>query len=182
MRKIIAGMNMTLDGFCDHTAMSADEEIHDHYTEVLQNAGTLVYGRTTYQLMEEYWPGLVENPGENKSMNEFAKAIDEIEKIVYSRTLESVSWRNSILKKEIDKEDILALKNKPGKDILVGSPSMIVALANLGVVDEFQIGLQPILLGAGLQLFRDIKARIDLTLLKTKTFRGGSIMLYYGRV
>ena len=106
MRKIIAAMNMTLDGFCDHTAGIADEELHQHYNELLRSADTLIYGRTTYQLMESYWPALVKNPSGNKPMDDFAVLIDNITKIVFSRTLKNVDWKNSILKKEIVKEEI----------------------------------------------------------------------------
>ena len=134
MRKLIAGLNMTLDGYCDHTAGIADEEIHEHYNDVLRNAGTLIYGRITYQLMESYWPTIVKDPTGNKPMDDFAVLIDDISKIVYSQTLNDVSWKNSTLKKEITREDILVLKQQPGKNILVGSPSLIVALSNLGVV------------------------------------------------
>ena len=91
MRKLIAAINMTLDGFCGHTAMIADDEIHQHYNELLSNADTLIYGRITYQLMEGYWPSVVKNPTGNKPMDDFAILID-------------------ILKKEVIKEDILALK------------------------------------------------------------------------
>src|SRR5437868_2931071 len=114
MRKIVAAINMTLDGFCDHTAMIADDEIHQHYNELLKNAGTLLYGRITYQLMESYWPSLVKNPTGNKPMDEFAILIDNISKIVFSRTLKNVSCRNSELKNEIIKEDILELKQQTG--------------------------------------------------------------------
>jgi dihydrofolate reductase len=179
MRKLIAAMNMTLDGFCDHTAMTADDEIHQHYNDLLSSAGTLIYGRTTYQLMESYWPTLVKNPSGNKPMDDFAVLIDNIQKIVYSHTLKNVSWKNTTLRKEINKEEILKLKQEPGKDILVGSPSLIVALTNLGLVDEFQLGVQPIILGNGLALFKNIKDRVDLKLLKTKTFSSGAVMLYY---
>jgi dihydrofolate reductase len=179
MRKLIAAINMTLDGFCDHTAMSADDEIHQHYNELLSNAGTLIYGRITYQLMESYWPSVVKNPTGNKPIDEFAVLIDNISKIVYSRTLESVDWKNTELKKEVIKEEILELKQQAGKDILVGSPSLIVALTQLGLVDEYQLGVQPIVLGSGLPLFTDIKDRIDLKLLKTKTFGCGAVFLYY---
>ncbi|HET9745315.1 MAG TPA: dihydrofolate reductase family protein [Chitinophagaceae bacterium] len=179
MRKIIAGMNMTLDGFCDHTAMIADEEIHDHYSDLLRNAGTLIYGRITYQLMESYWPTVVRNPTGNKPMDDFAVLIDDIPKIVYSRSLKNVVWKNSTLKKEIIKEEILGLKQQAGKDIVVGSPSLIVALAELGVVDEYQLGVQPTVLGNGLPLFKNIRDRIDLKLLKTKTFGCGAVFHYY---
>ena len=171
-------MNMTLDGFCDHTAMIADEEIHEHYTELLTNADTIIYGRITYQLME-YWRSVVENPTGDKSMDDFAEAIDNISKIVYSRTLENVDWRNAELKKEIIKDEILELKQQAGKNILVGSPGLIVSLANLGVIDEFQLGVQPTVVGSGLALFKNITDRVDLKLLRTKTFGCGAVFLYY---
>lgn len=179
MRKLIAAMNMTLDGFCDHTAMIADDEIHEHYNDLLRNTGTLIYGRVTYQLMESYWPTVVKNPTGNKPMDDFAVLIDDIPKIVYSRTLKNVVWKNSTLKKEIVKEEITALKQQAGKPIAVGSPSLIVALAKLGLVDEYQLGVQPIVVGNGLPLFKNIKKRIDLKLLKTKTFGCGAVMHYY---
>ena len=179
MRKLIAAMNMTLDGFCDHTAMIADDEIHQHYNELLSNADTLIYGRTTYQLMESYWPSVVKNPTGNKPTDEFAVLIDNISKIVYSRTLKTVDWKNTKLKREVIKEEILELKRQAGKDILVGSPSLIVALTQLDLIDEYQLSVQPTVLGSGLPLFKNVKDRINLKLLKTKTFSSGSITLYY---
>ena len=173
---------MTIDGFCDHTAMTGNEEIHQHFSELLNNAGTLVYGRITYQMMESYWPTVVKNPTGNKPMDEFAVLIDNISKIVFSRTLKSVDWKNTKLKKEVIKEEILELKqsrNGGSKNILVGSPSLIVALAQLDVIDEYQLAVQPTVLGSGLPLFKNIKDRINLKLLKTKTFGCGVVALYY---
>ena len=181
MRKLIAAINMTLDGFCDHTAMIADEEIHQHYNELLSDADTLIYGRITYQLMESYWPTVVKNPTGNKPMDEFAVLIDNISKIVFSRTLKNVDWKNTKLKKEVIKEEILELKQQAGKNILVGSPSLIVALTHLDLIDEYQLGVQPIVLGSGLPLFKNVKGRINLKLLKTKTFACGAITLCYER-
>jgi dihydrofolate reductase len=182
MRKLIAAINMTLDGFCDHTAMNADDEIHEHYNELLSNADTLIYGRITYQLMESYWPSVVKNPTGNKPMDEFAVLIDNISKIVFSRTLKTVDWKNTKLKKEVIKDEVLELKqsrNGERKNILVGSPSLIVALTQLEVIDEYQLSVQPTVLGSGLPLFKNIKGRIDLRLLKTKTFGCGAVTLYY---
>ena len=180
MRKLIAAINMTLDGFCDHTAMIADEEIHEHYNELLRNADTLIYGRTTYQLMESYWPTVVKDPTGNKPTDDFAILIDNIPKIVYSRTLKNVEWKNTNLKNEINEEEILELKQtRNDGNIIVGSPSLIVAFANLNLIDEYQLGVQPILSGRGLPLFKNLKDRIDLKLLKTKTFVCGAIALYY---
>src|SRR5579872_6215836 len=124
MGKLIAGINMTLDGYCDHTAMIADDEIHQYFADLLINSGTLLYGRITYQLMESYWPSIVKSPTGNKPTDDFAVAIDNISKIVYSHTLKGVDWKNSELKKEIIREEILELKKQAGKDILVGSPSL----------------------------------------------------------
>src|SRR6187455_3314683 len=182
MRKLIAAMNMTLDGFCDHTAMIADDEIHQHYNELLSNADTLIYGRITYQLMESYWPTVVKNPTGNKPMDEFAVLIDNISKIVFSRTLKSVHWKNTELKKEIIKEEVLKLKQQAGKNILAGSPSLIVALANLDLIDEYQLAIQPTILGNGLPLFKNIKDRVNLKLFKTKTFGCGAVAHYYDSI
>lgn len=172
-------MNMTLDGFCDHTAMIADDEIHQHYNELLSNTGTLIYGRITYQLMESYWPSVVKNPTGNKPMDEFAILIDNVSKIVFSRTLKNVDWKNTELKKEVIKDEVLELKQQPGKDILVGSPSLIVALAQLGLIDEYQLDIQPTVIGSGLPLFKNITDRIDLELLRTKQFVCGAVIHYY---
>jgi dihydrofolate reductase len=170
---------MTLDGFCDHKALIADDEIHEHYNDLFRNADTLIYGRVTYQLMESYWPDVVKNPTGQKPIDEFAVLIDNIPKIVYSRSLKTADWKNTNLKKEIIKKDILELKLLPGKNILVGSRSLIVAFMQLGLIDEYQLSIQPIVLGSGLPLFKNIRDRIDLKLLKTKTFGSGAVTFYY---
>jgi len=169
---------MTLDGFCDHTAMNADEEIHQHFTELLRNSGTALYGRITYQLME-YWPPLVKNPTGIKTMDEFAIAIDNIPKIVFSRTLQHLEWKTARLAKKDIKEEVLELREQTGKSIVAGSPGLIVALAQLDLIDEYQLVLHPTILGSGLPLFKNILDRIDLKLIKTKIFGGGAIALYY---
>jgi dihydrofolate reductase len=178
MRKLIAAMNMTLDGFCDHTTMIADDEIHQHYTDLLRESGTAIYGRITFQLME-FWPSLVANPSGNKALDDFAVAIDNIPKIVFSRTLKEVDWKTARLATRDLKEEILELKQQAGKDIIVGSPGLIAALTQLGLIDEYQLGVQPTVAGSGLQLFKNITDRVDLRLLKTKTFGCGAVFFYY---
>ncbi len=178
MSKLIAVMNMTLDGFCDHTAMTGGEEIHQHYTEVLNSSDAVIYGRITYELME-YWKPFVQNPTGQRDMDEFAAAIDKISKIVYSRTLEHVDWNNTELKREVIRDEILDLKQNADKDILVGSPSLIVELANLRVVEEYQLGVHPTIVGSGLPLFKNIAEKIDLNLIESKTFGSGAIFLSY---
>ena len=178
MRKLIAVMNMTFDGYCDHTSMMADDEIHQHYTDLLNSADTVIYGRITYQLME-FWPTVLKNPTGNKAMDEFAVAIDNISKIVFSHTLKNVEWKTAMVAKRDIKEEVLELKQQPGKDILVGSPSLIVQCMNHNLIDEYQFSVQPVIVGKGLTLFKDIKDRIDLELLKTKTFDCGAVTFYY---
>ncbi len=178
MRKLIAAINMTLDGFCDHTAIIPDEEIHQHYTDLLSNADTILYGRITYQLME-YWQTVVKNPTGNKAMDEFAVVMDSIPKIVFSHTLKNVEWEGAMLANRPIEEEVLELKQQSGKDILVGSRSLIVNLMNLNLIDEFQLCVHPVIAGNGLPLFENIHGRIILKLLKTKTFTSGAVTLYY---
>jgi dihydrofolate reductase len=178
MRKLIAAINMTLDGFCDHTAGIPDDEIHQHYADLLSNADTILYGRITYQLME-YWRTLLENPSDEKSMNDFAIAIDKIPKIVFSHTLKNVEWESAKLANRDIEEEVLELKQQSGKDILVGSRSLIIQLMKLNLLDEFQLCIHPVIAGTGLPLFENIKDRTVLKLIKTKTFSGGAVTLYY---
>ena len=182
MRKLIAAINMTLDGFCDHTALIADDEIHQHYNELLLSGGTVLYGRITYQLME-YWRTVAEHPTGHKSIDEFAVTMDNIPKVVFSRTMKNVEWASARLAKRDIKEEVFELKqsdNGGSKDILVGSRSLIITLLNLKLIDEFQLCVQPIIAGKGLPLFENINDRINLKLLKTKTLTSsGSIVFYY---
>jgi len=179
MRKLIAAINMSLDGFCDHTAMTPDDEILQHYNELLRHADTLLYGRTTYQLMESYWPAVVKKPTGNKPTDEFAVLIDDISKIVFSHTLKNVDWKNAKVAKAGIKEEVLELKQQAGKNIVAGSPGLIITLMQLDLIDEYQLVVLPIILGNGLRLFKNINDGINLKLIKTKIFGSGSIALYY---
>lgn len=179
MSKVIAAINMTLDGFCDHTAGIADDETHQHYTELLRNSDAMIFGRTTYQLMESYWPAVVKNPTGNKPIDEFAVAINAIPKIVFSHTLKNVDWETATVAKHGLKEEILELKKTAGKAILVGSPSLIVDCTKLQLVDEYQLCVHPVILGKGLPLFKNIDESVQLKLLKTKTFNCGAVTFYY---
>lgn len=183
MSKLIAAINMTLDGYCDHTSMDADEEIHQHYGELLKSAETVIYGRITYQLME-FWRTLVENPSGIKDMDEFAAIMDRTPKIVFSRTLKNddqtgIGWDSARLANKDFKEEISDLKRHAGKDIFIGSPSLIIEATNLGLIDEFQLCIHPVIAGSGLPLFKNISEKTQLTLIKTKSFDGGAVLCYY---
>jgi dihydrofolate reductase len=179
MRRVIAAINMTLDGFCDHTAgVIADAELHNHYAELLNNAGVLLYGRTTYQLMQ-FWQTLLENPSDEKSMNDFAISIDKIEKLVFSNTIKDTGWDTAKLANRSLDEEVLELKQKSGKDIFVGSRSLIIQLLNSNLIDEFQICIHPLVEGKGLPLFDKIKDRTFFKLAKTKLLHSGAAVFYY---
>jgi len=181
MKKVIAAINMTIDGFCDHTSGIPDEEIHQHYADLLRSADTILYGRITYQLME-YWRTVLENPTGDKAMDDFAVAIDRTPKIVFSRTLKNVDWKSAKLATQDLEKEVLELKqsrNGGSKDVFVGSPSLIVALTKLNLIDEYQLCVHPVIAGIGLPLFKNISEKITLKLLKTKTFSGGAVVLYY---
>ena len=178
MRKAIAAINTTLDSILDHTAGIPDEEIHYHYTELLNNAGVILYGRITYQLMQ-YWQGLIKNPAGEKSMNDFAMAIDKIPKIVFSNTMKDTEWESAALANRTLEEVVLALKHQSGKDILIGSRSLMLQLMKLNLIDEYQFMVHPVVAGSGQPLFENVNDRKVLKLKKTKTFTGGAITLYY---
>lgn len=169
---------MTLDGFCDHTAVVPDEEVHQHYTDLISSGDVILYGRITYQLME-YWRPFIKNPSGNKSMDDFAQAIDRIPKVVFSHSLKSVDWASARLAEGSIAEEVRNLRQLSGGDILVGSRSMIIALMKLNLIDEYQFCVHPVLAGNGLPLFEKLQERIALKLIKTKTFGSGAVMLYY---
>lgn len=178
MRKVIAAINMTIDGICDHTAGLPDEEIHQHYADLLDNADVILYGRTTYQLMQ-YWQTLIKNPSGEKTADNFAKAIDKISKIVFSHKLKNTNWDSAKLATKPIKDLVSELKQQPGKDILVGSRSLIIQLINLNLIDEFQLCVYPVIAGKGLPLFENVNDRTIFKLTKTKKFIKGAVTLYY---
>ena len=181
MRKITAAINMTVDGFCDHTVLSPGEEIHEHYTDLLNDADAILYGRKTYELMQ-YWQPMIKNPTGEKSMDDFAMAIDKIPKIVFSHTLKNTEWNSAKLSDQSLEEGVLELKQSRhggSKDILVGSRSLIMQLMKLNLIDEYQLCVHPVVAGGGLPLFEHINDRTVLKLIKTKTFSGGAVLLYY---
>ena len=178
MSKVIAAINMTIDGFCDHTSGIADAELHQHYADLIRSADIALYGRITYQLME-YWRTVLEKPTGDKAMDDFAVAIDNTPKLVFSHTLQSVDWPSARLAKQDLQTEVLQLKQEPGDNIFICSPSLIVELTRSGFIDEYQLCIHPVIAGGGLPLFKSISESMTLKLLKTKPFASGAIILYY---
>ena len=169
---------MTLDGYCDHTAINPDEEIHQHYTNLLNNSDTILYGRITFGLMG-YWQTFIKTPSGEPAMDDFGNAIDRIEKIVFSHTLKAIDWDSAALARRPLEEEVLDLRQQSGADILVGSRSIIIQLLKLNLIAEFQLCIHPVVVGSGLPLFNEIGDRTTLELIETKRFPSGAIILYY---
>jgi dihydrofolate reductase len=178
MRKLIAAINMTLDGFCDHTAVSPDDDIHEHYSELLGVCGFFFFGCFWFVLLF-LWQTIVHSPSGNEALDEFAHTMDRIPKLVFSHTLKSTEWESARLATKDLKDEIMELKQQEGKDMLVGSPSLIVSALNLNLVDELQLCIHPVIAKTGMPLFKNIHDRTTLKLLKIKTFDCGAVIHYY---
>ena len=181
MRKLVYAINFTLDGCFDHTKMVADEEILEYYAHVVGEADLFVYGRKTYQLMVPYWPDIAKNPsGETKAEVDFARAFDSKNKVVFSRSLESADEKTRIVRTNL-KDEILKLKQEPGKYILTGGVDVPSQLIELGLVDEFRFVVVPVIAGEGRRLMEGVSLRekLRLKLVESKVFKSGCVALRY---
>jgi dihydrofolate reductase len=184
MRNVVYAINITLDGCCDHTRFNPDPDdgILAHYTHLLrEDAGLLVYGRKTYQLMVPYWPDIAKSQSETKADIEFAQAFDSLNKIVFSRSLERAEDKNTKIVRSNLRDEILKLKQEPGKNILVGGVDVPTQLMELGLIDEYRLVVSPVIAGKGRRLFEDVNLaeKRRLKLVESKTFKSGSVALRY---
>lgn len=179
MRKLIYAINVTIDGFADHTAVIADDELHDFYADYLDNVDVVLMGRKTYELMENYWPVAHEDPHNTKSTLRFADKYNSVSKIIFTNTLKEVKWQNSRIAEKDLIETVNELKNEKGKNISAGSLSIASQLLNRNLLDEFCFVVHPIIAGKGKQLFEDFDEKMNLKLTGTKKFNSGAVVLYY---
>lgn len=187
MRDVISFVHMSLDGFVGGPKgeldwINHDDEIFHFVSERFQDVGAALYGRTTYQMMEGYWPTIPKNPKSTPQELHHANWVERIQKVVFSRSLEKVTWNNTTLIKDNIAEEVMKLKQQPGGDLMIfGSPGFTHSLLGLGLVDAFFINVNPILVGEGIPIFRNIKEQRKLRLVHTKTFRSGVQWLQYRR-
>jgi len=185
MRKVIVTMWVTLDGFIagpndDMSWIIVDDAMGAYEDAMVSAADTLVLGRVTYQSFAGAWPHVPDNPEASEGEKEYARKVNSLRKIVFSKTLETVEWHNSTLVHEISLDDIVALKHEAGKNIVIyGSASIVQALTTLGLIDEYQLLVHPVVLGGGKRLFREGNDRTALRLVETKTFDSGVVLLTY---
>ena len=181
MRNVIFAINITLDGCVDHTNQFADEETHEYWTHLMRDADLLVYGRKTYQLMVPFWPEVARTQSMDKASNEFANAFVSINKIVFSRTLDSAEDENTRIVRGSLRDEILKLKQEQGKSILLGGVDIPSQLIELGLVDEYRFVVGPIVAGEGRRLLEGVSLseKLQLKLVDTKVFESGCVALRY---
>jgi dihydrofolate reductase len=185
MRKLIYFMHSSLDGFVarpngEMNWIAIDDEMFDFVATMTAQADTALYGRVTYQMMEAYWPTAADQPDASKHDKEHSVWYMNVSKVVLSKTLNEADLKNTKVISDNLFENISKIKQQAGKNILIfGSPRASHSLLNIGLVDEFWIFLNPILIGEGLPLFKDVPGIIKLVLLETRTFASGVIALHY---
>jgi len=175
MRKLFWQMMVSLDGFMEGPNREldwhvTDEEFGQYVADMAKTIDTILFGRVTYQMMAEYWPTSTEPE---------APMMNDLPKVVFSRTLDKVEWKNARLVKGNIEEEIARLKEQPGKDIaLIGSADLASTLMRLRLIDEWRVFINPVVLGQGSPMFKNVD-RTSLKLLKAQTFRSGNVLLYY---
>lgn len=184
MRNVIFAINMTLDGCVDHSKLNADDEIHEYYAQLMRDIDLLAFGRKTYELMVPFWPDVAKNQsGPTKAMNEFAQAFASIPIVVFSRSLEAAEGSNTRIVRSNLQDEILKLKQEPGKNILLSGVDVPSQLIELGLVDEFHVVVQPLVVGEGRRLLdaTTLQERLELKLVGSKIFESGFVALRYSR-
>jgi dihydrofolate reductase len=178
MRPLRYSINVTLDGGCDHRVMIADEELHRHAVGNLERADALLFGRVTYEMMEAAWRQAARTGAGPDWMIPFARTIDGAKKYVVSGTLDRVDWNAEVVRGDLGKA-VQQLKREPGKGLFVGGVKLPLALADLGLIDEYEFVVQPILAGHGPTLFAGLSERLELRLVGRQEFQSGAVALRY---
>jgi len=181
MRNVIYAINLTLDGCCDHTKLSPDEDVFAHYTHLWRDVDLLVFGRKTYELMVPYWPDVAKNPSETKEDREFGQNFVSKNKIVFSRSLARAEAENTRIVRTNLRDEILKLKQEQGKNILLGGVDVPSQLMELGLIDEYCFVVMPTIVGEGRRLMDGVNLpqKLQLKLVEAKPFNSGCVALRY---
>ena len=171
-------LNVTLDGCCDHREGIADDELHDYFTDLVDASGAMLFGRTTYELMEDAWPAIVRDEKAPRAMREFARTLDAKPKYVVSATRRDFPWNNTFRVEGDLAEAVSKLKETTPRGVLVGSPMLSTELERLGLIDEYRIVVHPVLAGHGPTLFNGISPSRRLEILSTKRLASGAIAVH----
>lgn len=185
MRKVISLMHVSLDGFTagpngELEWAIVDDELNPYVDGLIRKVDTALYGRVTYHGMESYWPTVLTDPNAAPRDLAHARWVDNVSKVVFSRTLTHADWKNTRIVKDQIAEEVAALKREPGGDIMIfGSPGLTHTFMKLDLIDDYRLFLNPIVLGGGTPLFQDMTAWTKLKLAETKAFQNGVVGLHY---
>jgi len=172
-------LNVTLDGCCDHREMVADDDMLDYFTQLMDGAGAMLFGRTTYELMEDAWPAVARDENAARAMREWARKLEAKTKYVVSATRRDFPWNNTVRVEGDLREAVNQLKEKTPRGVLVGSPQLSAALEQLGLIDEYRIVVHPVLAGHGPTLFQGSVRRRRLELVETQRLKSGVMAMHY---
>jgi dihydrofolate reductase len=175
------GLNVTLDGCIDHTQGIVDDELHDYWTQLTEQCGAMLFGRNTYELMEQAWPAVARDEKAPRAMRDWAQVIEAKTKYVVSRSRSDFPWQNTTRVEGDLREAVLELKAKTERGVLVGSPKLSTALEELRLIDEYRIVVHPVISGRGPTLFHGISSTRHLELLSTRRFKSGVQALHFRR-
>jgi dihydrofolate reductase len=178
MRPLRYSINVTLDGCCDHRAGIPDEELHRHAAENIAQADALIFGRVTYEMMETAWRPPARTGARPDWMEPFARTIDAAKKYVVSSTLDRVDWNAELVRGDLGKA-VQQLKQEPGKGLFTGGVTLPLALAELGLIDEYEFIVHPRIAGHGPTLFAGLSKYVDLKLVSRLEFGSGAVVLRY---
>jgi dihydrofolate reductase len=178
MRPLRYSINVTLDGCCDHRAIVADEELHRHHARNLEQADALLFGRVTYDMMEAAWRPPSQPGARPEWMEPFARTISAAKKYVVSSTLAQVDWNSELVRGDLANA-VQRLKAQPGKGLLTGGVTLPLALAELGLIDEYEFVVQPRLAGHGPTLFAGLSKHVDLKLIGRLELGSGAVAMRY---
>lgn len=181
MRKLIYGINISLDGCCDHTKFGGENDVHNYFRELLENTDLVIYGRKTYELMVPFWPEVAEAQSMDETSNAFAKVFAGLKRVVVSKTIDPAADPQTTVISDNLKEEILKLKQQPGKAISTGGVELPAKLIELGLIDEFHMVVHPVIVGQGRRLFSEMNLpeNLGLKLVASETLSSGCIALRY---
>jgi dihydrofolate reductase len=181
MGRLTLSINMSLDGFADHTLFgaTADDELHDFFSGLLDITDIELFGRNTYQLMEAYWPRAHEDPHATKSTLRFADKFNAIPKVVFSKTLQKAEWNNTRIATSNIVDEVAILKLRSGGNIALGGINISKQFMKLGLIEEYWLVVHPVVAGKGTRLFEGLSEKVDLILVDTKVLKSGVVTLHY---
>jgi dihydrofolate reductase len=184
LRKLIYGINISLDGCCDHSRFGGGDDVHEYFRKLLEATDLVIYGRKTYELMVPFWPEVAVTQSLNETGNAFAKTFAGLKRVVVSQTMDTPADEQTIIIRNNVKEEILQLKQQPGKAISTGGVELPARLIEWGLIDEFHMVVHPVIVGQGRRLFTEMQLPENqgLKLTDSQTLGSGCVVLRYEKI